>query len=181
MAKTLAEVKQDVYRLIEEYEPNAIGYTSDDDYKNKFNISTNIIMNELDKLTSHVTMEEMSVEAGDEINLLEDLDNFRLLKKIEGVHYKIVDQYVTFLEKGNVKIYYYRFLKQINSDTEDSFKINMDSQTLDTLEFGVAYQVLINDVSSNYGAYFKARYEELKNGLDPRATQGTFYIEDGVD
>ena len=68
MAKTLAEVKQDVYRLIEEYEPNAIGYTSDDDYKNKFNISTNIIMNELDKLTSHVTMEEMSVEAGNEIN-----------------------------------------------------------------------------------------------------------------
>ena len=57
MAKTLGEIKQDVYKLIEEYEPNAIGYTSDTDYKNKFNVSTNSVMNELDKLTSHVTLE----------------------------------------------------------------------------------------------------------------------------
>lgn len=181
MAKTLGEVKQDVYRLIEEYEPNSTGYTSDDDYKTKFNTATNIVMNELDKLTSHVTMEEITVSEDEEVNLLEELDNFRLLKKIVGIPYRIVDQFVTFLEEGTAKIYYYQTLKQINADTEDSFKINMDNQTLDALEFGVAYQVLMNDVSSNYGAYFKSRYDELKNGLDPRIAQGSFYIGKGVD
>lgn len=181
MAKTLGEIKQDVYKLIEEYEPNAIGYTSDTDYRNKFNVSTNSIMNELDKLTSHVTLEKVEVTKGMEMNLIEDLDDFRLLKKISGVSYDITDQYVTFLEDGTAKIYYYHYLKQIKDDTDDDFKIKMDNQTIDVLEFGIAYHVLMNDVSSNYGAYFKSRYEELKNGLDPRVAQGIYIIEDGVD
>ena len=181
MKITLEELKKDVYKLIEEIDENSTGYTSDPDYKAKFNIACNIVWNELYRLTDHVTLEEKEVKKGETINLLEDLDNFRLLRKIDGVEYDIVEQFVTFLEDGTAKIYYYQNPKQIFANSDDSLKLEADAQTINCLKYGIASDILLNDVSSSYGSYFKARYNELKNELDPRISDGIYYIEGGID
>ena len=41
--------------------------------------------------------------------------------------------------------------------------------------------MLKSDPSTNYGAYYSNRYNELKQYLDSRLTNGIITIEDGVD
>ena len=178
---TLNELRKKVYKLIEEYSENSTGYTDDTDYRAKFNTCANIVQNELAKITDKVTREIMEVTEGEEIVLSEDLERFRLLKKITGVDFDIEDEYVTFKETGTATIYYYQRKKQIKEDTDDNFKLDFDDQTLDCMIYGVASEILKNDVSSNYGAYFTSRYNELKQQLDPRSSQGTFKIVGGVN
>jgi hypothetical protein len=178
---TLGELRKKVYEVIEELNPDLTSYTDDSDYEAKFNTCANIVQNELAKITDKVTREIIEVTEGEEIVLSEDLERFRLLKKITGVDFDIEDEYVTFKETGIATIYYYQRKKQIKEDTDDNFKLDFDDQTLDCMIYGVASEILKNDVSSNYGAYFTSRYNELKQQLDPRSSQGTFKFVGGVN
>lgn len=178
---TLGELRKKVYEVIEELNPDLTSYTDDSDYEAKFNTCANIVQNELAKITDKVTREIIEVTEGEEIVLSEDLEQFRLLKKITGVDFDIEDEYVTFKETGIATIYYYQRKKQIKEDTDDNFKLDFDDQTLDCMIYGVASEILKNDVSSNYGAYFTSRYNELKQQLDPRSSQGTFKFVGGVN
>lgn len=178
---TLGELRKKVYEIIEELSPESASYTDDSDYEAKFNTCANTVQNELAKITDKVVKETMEVKKGQEIVLNEDLEKFRLLKKIAGVDFDIEDDYVTFNEKGIATIYYYQTKKQIKEDTDDNFKLNFDEQTLDCMIYGIASDILRNDVSSNYGAYFTQRYNELKQQLDPRSSQGTFKFVGGVN
>ena len=178
---TLGDLRKRVYEIIEELSPESPSYTDDSDYEAKFNTCANVIQNELAKITDKIVKEAMEVEKGQEIVLSEDLERFRLLKKITGVDFDIEDNYVTFNEKGTATIYYYQTKKQIKEDTDDNFKLDFDEQTLDCMIYGIAADILKNDVSSNYGAYFTQRYNELKQQLDPRSSQGTFKFVGGVN
>lgn len=178
---TLGELKKKVYEVIEEYSSDSTDFTDDSDYQAKFNTCANVVQNELAKITDKIIKEIMKVNEGDEIVLSEDLERFRLLKKITGVDFDIEDDYVTFKETGTAIIYYYQTKKQIKEDTDDNFKLDFDDQTIDCMVYGVASDILKNDVSSNYGAYFTSRYNELKQQLDPRSYQGTFKIVGGIN
>lgn len=178
---TLGELRKKVYEVIEELNPDLTSYTDDSDYEAKFNTCANTVQNELAKITDKVVKETIEVEKGQEIVLSEDLERFRLLKKITGVDYDIEDEYVTFNEKGTAIIYYYQNKKQIKEDSDDNFEIDFDNQTLDCMIYGIASDILRNDVSSNYGAYFTSRYNELKEQLDPRSSQGMFKFVGGVN
>ena len=177
----LGELKQRTYKLIEEYTNTAPDYTSDPDYSTKFNTVANVILNELNSLVKKAIIETMTVHAGDEIQLDEELDRFFLLKRITGVKYSIIDRFVTFEEDGEAKIYYYQYPVQIKEDSDNDTKIDLEPQAIECMIWGIASDILTMDVSNQYGAMFSQRYAELKGALDNRINQGTIHIEGGID
>ncbi len=182
MQITLGDVKQKVFRLIEEIDTDdTTDYTNDVDYKNKINMVVNVILNELFSIRKKLIKEVMDVEQNQELILTDEFKDFYLLKKITGVDYEIIESYVTFKEKGTANIYYYKYPKQITQVTENDYKFDLDYPVIDALCYGVAADLLKSDVSSNYGAVYAQRYAELKQQLDPRFSQATFTVEGGID
>lgn len=177
----LGELKQRTYKLIEEYTNTAPDYTSDPDYSTKFNTVANVILNELNTYVKKAVIETMTVHAGDEIQLDEELDRFFLLKRITGVKYSIIDRFVTFEEDGEAKIYYYQYPVQIKEDSDNDTKIDLEPQAIECMIWGIASDILKMDVSNQYGAMFSQRYAELKGTLDNRINQGNIHIEGGID
>jgi hypothetical protein len=119
---TLEEMKQKVYALIEEYNEDADDLTDDEDLATKMNTVINQIQNELiryKKIPAYTTKE---VKEGDEISL-KDIDSMIYqLNNIRGVSYDTMDDRVTFEEDGEAKIYYYKYPKKIDMDTDDDYK-----------------------------------------------------------
>ena len=177
----LGELKQRTYKLIEEYDNTASDFTTDPDYSTKFNTVANVILNELNNYVKKAVIETMTVHAGDEIQLDEELDRFFLLKRITGVKYSIIDRFVTFEEDGEAKIYYYQYPVQIKEDSDNDTKIDLEPQAIECMIWGIASDILKMDVSNQYGAMFSQRYAELKGALDNRINQGTIHIEGGID
>lgn len=182
MKITLGEVKQRVFRLIEEIDTDDDkDYTNDIDYKEKINMVINQVLNELFSVRKKLNKEELEVEENQEYILDEELSDFYLLNKITGVNYDILENYVTFKEKGKAQIYYYTYPKQITQETPNDYKFNLDYPVIEALVVGAAWMTLASDVSSNYGAVYANRYQELKQQLDPRFARATYTIEGGVD
>ena len=181
MKITLAEIKKRVFKLIEEIDTDdEKDYTNDIDYKAKINTVINIILNELFSVRKKLNKEEIEVEEGQEYILTDEIKDFYLLKKITGVDFELLENFVTFKEKGTAQIYYYTFPRQINDDTPNEYKFDLDYIVIDALVYGVASDILKNDVSSNYGSVYAQRYSELKQQLDPRFAQTTYTIEGGI-
>ena len=177
---TLGDVKKRVFALIEELNLDEKQYTDDPDYKAKINSIINEVNIELNSITKKAVKKEMEVIEGQEIRLDEELDRFFLLNKITGVMYERIDRFVKFLKDGTATIYYYQYPEQITDETEDNYKMDADTQTIECLIFGVASDILKSDVSSNYGTVYAQRFAELKSELDNRLGQGTFYIDGGI-
>ena len=178
----LGELKQRVYKLIEEYtSTDTTNYTLDPDYSTKFNTVANVILNELNYFVKKAVVETMTVKEGDEIQLDEELDRFFLLKRITGVKYSIIDRFVTFKEDGEAKIYYYQYPVQIKEDSDNETKIDLEPQAIECMIWGIASDILKMDVSNQYGAMFSSRYAELKGELDNRINQGNIHIEGGIN
>lgn len=177
----LGELKERTYKLIEEYTNTAPAYTTDPDYSTKFNTVANVILNELNNYVKKAVIETMTVHAGDEIQLDEELDRFFLLKRITGVKYSIIDRFVTFKEDGEAKIYYYQYPVQIKEDSDNDTKIDLEPQAIECMIWGIASDILKMDVSNQYGAMFSQRYAELKSQLDNRINQGNIHIEGGIN
>lgn len=177
----LGELKQRTYKLIEEYTNTAPDFTTDPDYSTKFNTVANVILNELNSLVKKAVIETMTVHAGDEIQLDEELDRFFLLKRITGVKYSIIDRFVTFEEDGEAKIYYYQYPVQIKEDSDNDTKIDLEPQAIECMIWGIASDILKMDVSNQYGAMFSQRYAELKGELDNRINQGNIHITGGIN
>ena len=114
------------------------------------------------------------------IDLKEEYSNFYLLKKIEGVKYRIIDNYVTFRENGTATIYYYAFPTPITITSLDTQEIDLEPNVIETMVYGIASDILKSDISANYGQIYNARYQELKANLDGRFTQGTINITGGI-
>ena len=105
---TLGDLKDNVLRMIEEYNSNTTGHTDDIDIRNKINIVVNSIMFEVCELKRLINRTSLSVEENETIDLQEELDNYRQLIKITGVKFDILKRYVTFLETGTAIITYYK-------------------------------------------------------------------------
>ena len=177
---TLGDFKQRVLRLIEEIDVNKKDLTDDPDIANKFNTVTNQLMYELFRYKGIVVKDTINVKENEEYILSEEYSDFYQLKIIKGVKYNIDDDIVTFLEDGTANIYYYKYPKAINKDTEDTYKFDLAPEVLECMVYGVAADILKSDVSSNYGQVYAQRYSELKQMLDPRKAQGSIYIDGGI-
>lgn len=165
---TLEQMKNKVYSMIEEYDENADDLTQDSDLATKMNGVINQIQNELaryKKLNASITME---VTEGQEINVSDIARDIYQVNVIRDVDFDIVGDTIIFNEEGTAKIYYYRYPKQIDSETEDDFKIDLPTDCLEVMPYGVAGDILKSDVSSQYGTIYSNRYKELLQTLDPR-------------
>ena len=103
-----------------------------------------------------------------------------LLKKISGVKYYIVDNLVTFRERGLARIYYYQFPVPIDILSPDTHEIDLEPNVIECMVYGIASDLLKSDISANYGQIYYARYQELKANWDGRFTQGTINIIGGI-
>lgn len=178
--ETLGNIKQKVYRLIEEIDTDVPYLTDDPDLQLKFNSVANAIMIELFSLRKSALVDNRQVEANEELDLKEEYERFYLLKKISGVKYYIVDNLVTFRERGLARIYYYQFPVPIDILSPDTHEIDLEPNVIECMVYGIASDLLKSDISANYGQIYYARYQELKANLDGRFTQGTINIIGGI-
>lgn len=174
---TLEEMKEKVYRLIEELgEDPYKSLTDDPDYEKKINGCINMIQNELSRTKKIPAKMEYDTENGNILPLTEDMYQ---LCKIQECMYQILGNEIHFDEnyKGIVHIYYYKYPTQINEETDDDYVFELPQDALEIMPFGVAGDMLKSDPSTNYGAVYSNRYNELKQYLDSRNNNGIIYID----
>ena len=178
---TLEEMKNKVYALIEEYSEDSEDLTEDEDLALKINGVINQIQNELTRFKKIPAMKTLEVTKDQTMNL-KDIDNLIYqLNIIRGVGYEVLGDMVTFTEDGTANIYYYKYPKTINSETEDTYKFELTSDLLEIMPYGVAGDLLKSDVSSQYGAIYSARYREMLASLDSRYTNLVAEFTGGIN
>jgi len=177
----LAEMKQKVYSMIEEYNENADTLTDDEDLAMKMNSVINQVQNELARYKKIDAYKQMQVIEGQLIDLTDIDANIYQLNVIKGVASEPIGNRVLFNSTGTADIYYFKYPTQINSETEDTYKFELDRDALEIMPYGVAGDLLKSDVSSNYGTVYSNRYRELIQSLDPRKGMQTMYFDGGFD
>ena len=177
---TLEEMKNKIYSMIEEYDDEADDLTNDEDIATKINGIINQIQNELARIKKIPARKEMAVAKDEEITLKDIDKNIYQLSNIKNVDYDIINDSIIFNEDGTAKIYYFKYPQQINSETEDSFTLELSTDVLEIMPYGVAGDLLKNDPSNQYGAIYTARYQQLLNELDIRYAVGTVALDEGI-
>lgn len=178
---TLQEMKQKVYSLIEEYSEDADELTEDEDLAAKINGVINSIQNELTRFKKIPKDVTLNVSSGQEMYLKDiDKDLYQLMN-IRGVSFDVMNDKIFFDESGTAKVFYYKYPKQITSETDDSYKFELSTDLLEIMPYGVAGDLLKSDVSSQYGTIYSARYREMLQTLDPRYGTGMIEITGGIN
>lgn len=176
----LGDMKAKVYSMIEEYNEDADNLTEDEDLALKMNSIINQIQNEIcriKKLPAYTTIE---VEEGQELLFSDIADDIYQLNIVKGVDADTLQDRVICNETGTARIYYYKYPKQINMETEDDQEMELPIDLLEIIPYGVAGDLLKSDVSSQYGTIYSARYREMLQQLDPRYNTNSVYIDGGV-
>lgn len=178
---TLEEMKRKVYSLIEEYSEDADDLTEDEDLALKMNGVINSIQNELTRFKKIPKDVTLNVTEGQEMYLKDiDKDLYQLMN-IRGVSFDVMNDKIFFDESGTAKVFYYKYPKQITSETDDSYKFELSTDLLEIMPYGVAGDLLKSDVSSQYGTIYSARYREMLQTLDPRYGTGMIEITGGIN
>ena len=113
--------------MIEEYNENAENLTDDEDIATKLNSVINQVQNEIARFKKIDAYKQMEVTAGQTINLTDIDINIYQLNIIKGVSYDPIANRIIFNETGTADIYYYKYPTQINTETEDTYKFELDS------------------------------------------------------
>ncbi len=175
---TLLEMKEKTYRLIEELSDELVEKLTDDpDYEKKINSCINIIQNELSRIKKIPDKLEYDTNEGFEYKMS---NNMYQIQKIVGCDYDQIGDLIVFDKdyKDKVTIYYYKYPTEITEDTkDDEYKFELTQDCLEIMPFGIAGDMLKTDVSTEYGVYFSNRYNELKQGLDPRYSTMRIHID----
>lgn len=190
---TLKSMKQKTLSLIEEYAPNSAVLVDDEDLELKLNSIINQISMELMKYKKIPAIHEVEITDLNKVMITSSIPNFYKLNKIVGLDYELVENEITFEKLGNVKIYYYKLPKMVSiytnsetdrelSETQDNeFVFDLSSDVLEAMPYGIASDLLKNDMISGYGKYFAERYREMKQTLDDRETLALLKVEGGID
>lgn len=176
----LGDMKTKVYSMIEEYNEDADELTEDEDLALKINSIINQIQNEICRIKKLPAYTIKEVEEGQELTFDEIADDVYQLNIVKGVDTDTLDDRIICNESGTAKIYYYKYPKQINIDTEDTYEFELPIDLLEIIPYGVAGDLLKSDVSSQYGTIYSARYREMLQQLDPRYNANSVYIDGGV-
>lgn len=173
---TLYEMKEKVYRLIEELSDNENNLTDDPDYEKKINTCINMIQNELARIKKIPAKMEYDTVNG---NVLKMPDSMYQVNRITECMYNIFGNEIVFDKDylGKVTIYYYKYPEQITEKTSDNYVFELSQDVLEIMPVGIAGDILKSDPSTNYGAVYSNRYNELKQYLDSRNNSGIIYID----
>jgi hypothetical protein len=195
---TLKEEKVKILSLIEELNSESELLTDDPDISAKINSVINQVQNELARIKKIPAKFEYDTTENKTL-LFTDIPNNYQINKISTTKYKIEGNYEIIFDddvEDIVTIYYYKYPTPIDiliipneKETEEEANERIDNEyifelSLDVLEvlpYGVAADLLKNDMISNYGKYYYERYNELKQMLDSRNTSGVITIEGGLD
>lgn len=178
---TLEEMKQKIYSMIEEYSDESEDLTEDEDLALKMNSVINQVQNELSRYKKIDAYKQIEVTEGQMMSLTDIDSNIYQLNVIKGVSYDPIGDRIWFNENGTANIYYYKYPKQIDSETNDDYIFELDRDALEILPYGVAGDLLKSDVSSNYGVVYSNRYKELIQSLDSRKGLQSMYFDGGIE
>lgn len=185
---TLLEMKKKYLSLIEELNPNSEQLTDDPDIAAKQNEVVNQIMFELARMKKIPKYVEMEVSAGDLITFenIEKECGYEVyqINLFAGVNYapKANGTVYKILESGTAEIDLFVYPERITEKTKDkAYEFELSADALEIAPYGIAADLLKSDVSTEYGAIYATRYEQLKQMLDPRYQMTSIYIDGGVD
>ena len=184
---TLKELKMKVLALIEELNDQSTLLTDDPDIALKINDVTNQILFELARIKKIPKYFEMEVNKGDLLNL-SDLEKecgceIYQISNVSGVHFipKANGTVLKIEESGTAEIDVFIYPKRITSTTNDSYEFELSADALEIAPYGIAADLLKSDISTEYGSIYAARYESMKQMLDPRYQMTSIYFKGGVN
>ena len=184
---TLLEMKQKVLSLIEELNPDSEYLTDDPDIATKMETVITQIMFELARFKKIPDYVEMEVEEGDLIRFedISDETDYEVyqLSNIRGVEYEAKAQgtVIKILESGTAEIEYFRYPTRITDKNREKYTLELSEDALEIMPYGVAGDLLKSDISSDYGAIYSRRYEQMIQQLDPRYAMASIYFDGGVN
>ena len=183
---TLLELKKKVLALIEELNPDSEYLTDDPDIATKINEVVNQVMFELVRFKKIPKYVEMDVSAGDLLNF-EDIGkavgyDVYQVGTIGGVNHisRASGTVFKMLESGTAEIECFIYPDHIDEKTRDkAYEFELSADVLEIMPYGIAADLLKSDVSAEYGKVYEARYESLKQLLDPRYQMTSIRFEGG--
>jgi hypothetical protein len=184
---TLEEMKKKVLGLIEELNPLSEFLTDDPDIQLKINDVINHILFEMARFKKIPKYVEMQVNEGD---LLEFADIERecgyeiyQIDIISGVRYipKANGTVLKMLETGTAEVSIFVYPERITEKTKGGYEFELSNDALEIMPFGIAGDLLKSDVSTDYGAVYSNRYNEMLSRLDHRYHLPTMFIDGGID
>lgn len=185
---TLAEMKKKVLGLIEELNPLSEFLTDDPDIQAKINEVTNQIMFELVRFKKMPKYVEINVHEGDILEFadIEKACGYEIyqIDVICGVRYvpKASGTVLKFMDTGTAEISCFVYPERITEKTKDkAYEFELSQDVLEVMPYGVAGDLLKSDVSTEYGAMYSNRYQEMLSRLDHRYQMPTYYIEGGLE
>lgn len=181
------ELKKKTLALIEELNTAKKSMTDDPDIEAKFPFVTNQVMFELARIKKISKYIEMEVHKGDLVTFA-DLEKkcgsaIYQINSVQGVWYmpKANGTVLKFIEDGTAEIDVFVFPESITEKTSDSHELELATDALEIMPYGIAGDLLKSDVSAEYGSIYSTRFETMLQRLDPRNSMTNIYIEGGVD
>ena len=196
---TAREMKIKVFSLVEEYYPDQTLLADDQDVQYKINGAINQIQMDLMKYKKIPAKYKKTIKKDSPTLLIDSIPNFYQLNTIPNVEYEVVGDYeIKFnIEKDtDVEIYYYKLpelmdlefqasgsktAEQVSAEYDESFDLEIATELQEIMPYGIAADLLKQDMISSYGKYFYERYLEMKNMIDSRKTTSTATVTGGVD
>lgn len=185
---TLTEMKKKVLGLIEELNPLSEFLTDDPDIQAKINDVINQILYELARFKKIPKYVEMEVNEGDLLEFadIEKACGYEIyqIDIISGVRYvpKANGTVLKMLETGTAEISCFVYPERITEKTKDKgYEFELSPDVLEIMPFGIAGDLLKSDVSTDYGAVYANRYNEMLQRLDHRYHLPTLFYDGGID
>ncbi len=185
---TLEEMDKKVLALIEELNPESELLTDDPDIAAKKRYVTNQKMFELARMKKIPKYIEKGVRAGEVVGFdeLEKVCGYEIyqINMVAGVKYtpKGDGTVLKFLEDGTAEIDVYVYPERITENTKGkAYEFELSPDALEIMPYGIAADLLMSDVSAQYGSVYTRQYETMLARLDPRYQMASIYIEGGVD
>lgn len=185
---TLAEMKKKYLSLIEELNPLSDQLTDDPDIVAKQNEVINQIMFELARFKKIPKYVEIPVNAGDTLEFadIEKECGYEIyqIDIISGVRYvpKANGTVLKMLETGTAEVSCFVYPERITEKTKDKgYEFELSPDVLEIMPFGIAGDLLKSDVSTDYGAVYANRYNEMLQRLDHRYHLPTIFIDGGLE
>lgn len=199
---TAKEMKIKTFSLIEEYYPERTELADDQDVIYKINGVINSIMLDLMKYRKIPAKYSYTLNENNKTLALSSIPDFYQLNTIPDIEYNVVGNIEIIFNTEDLElpkeitIYYYKYpslmdltfeatstqtKEEVSAKYDESFEIELDLDLQEIMPYGIASDLLKNDMISGYGRYFYERYTELKGLIDSRKTQGMAIITGGID
>ena len=75
----------------------------------------------------------------------------------------------------------YETMEEASARIDEDYVFELTEDVLEIMPYGVAADILKNDMISNYGKYYYERYNEMKQMIDSRIASGLIVAEGGLD